>query len=96
MHELFIDHKNGEFEQLCVKLKKYPEKFYNYFLCSIQTFDYILKEIIEHVIKYSMFHDVISPKERLAITLRYVKHIFVSKKKIICIMYSSFNNIITE
>jgi hypothetical protein len=43
VHDLLTDYKNGEYFQICIKLREYPEKFKEYFRMSIHTYNYILQ-----------------------------------------------------
>lgn len=60
----------GEFRMLFREIWDQPEKFFEYFRMTPETFDYILKGIEKRIEKFSNFRECISPKHRLAVTLR--------------------------
>lgn len=61
----------GAFYTLFEKLQKDPNKFFNYFRMSEETFNYILLHIKEKIQKQNThLRMCIPPKEMLAITLR--------------------------
>lgn len=60
----------GEFYVLFEKLKKQPDKFYEYLRMSSKTFYCVLNEIKDEISKRSNFRACIPPEERLAVTLR--------------------------
>ena len=62
----------GEFHTLYKDLRKYPDRFYTYYRMSTEQFDAILAQI-EHLIykPNSKWWHSISPKEKIAICIRY-------------------------
>lgn len=70
VHEMYQQHEKGEYQKLCLPLRKYTDKFQKYFRMSITTYDYILNEIKEDITKYSNFRKCVYPSERLAVTVR--------------------------
>ncbi|XP_045766567.1 uncharacterized protein LOC123868195 isoform X2 [Maniola jurtina] len=59
----------GQFHVLYPELRKYPEKFYQYFNMTSHTFDELLNSITQYIAKNNITRDTISPEERLTITL---------------------------
>lgn len=70
VHEYNKARKDGEYFRTCLPLRDYPDKFFNYFRMSVDTFDYILEAIQDDIKKQSNFREVVSPAEKLSITLR--------------------------
>ncbi|XP_065212933.1 uncharacterized protein LOC135840368 [Planococcus citri] len=62
---------DGEYVRICLPLRKYPERFFQYYRMTISTHDFILKSIKESITKHSP-RTGISPGERLAVTIRYL------------------------
>lgn len=60
----------GEFHHLHNKLREDSDKFFEYYRMSAETFHYILDGICPSISKWSNFREVVSPEERLAVTLR--------------------------
>lgn len=60
----------GQFHVLYPELRKYPEKFYDYFNMTSLTFDKLLNSITQYIAKNNITRDTICPEERLTITLR--------------------------
>ena len=60
---------HGEYVRVCLRLRKYEDKFFKYFRMSVCTYDYILNHIEEDITKHSI-RPSISAGERLAVTLR--------------------------
>lgn len=55
----------GEYAILVKELEQYPAKYYQYFRISMDRFNYILQKIFKR-----LQGNVISPKEKLVITLK--------------------------
>ncbi|XP_026821629.1 uncharacterized protein LOC113560047 [Rhopalosiphum maidis] len=54
-------------------LKKYPEKFFDYYRMSISSFEELLEKVRLHLTKeITHFRNPISPEKRLTVTLRYL------------------------
>lgn len=71
VNQIFLKREeHGEFHHLMDDLKKDPEKFFDYFRLSLNTFTYILESVKPELTKHSNFRLVISPEERLTVTLR--------------------------
>lgn len=66
----------GQYHNLFLKQKKYPEKFFEYVRMSLSTFNYILEKVAGHLTKKwtNFIRQPIGPEERLVVTLRLVKH----------------------
>ena len=60
----------GEFHHLHGQLQEDGIKFFEYYRMSVGTFQYILNAISPSVEKWSNFREVITPEERLAVTVR--------------------------
>lgn len=60
----------GEFTHLYHDLCENENKHFEYFRMKRETFDYILAKVEGRLQKFSNFRETISPKERLALTLR--------------------------
>jgi hypothetical protein len=69
LHEFNIDLSRGEFFTTCVPMRNYPDKFKEYYRMSIETFDYILRDISKFITGESNFRMCISPEEKLTISL---------------------------
>jgi len=72
VHPLIRNRENsGKFLTLYNDLRKYPEKFFDYYRMSINSFDELLKIVREPLSKsYTQFRNPIIPEERLTVTLR--------------------------
>ncbi|CAH2010300.1 unnamed protein product [Acanthoscelides obtectus] len=62
----------GEFHHLHDDLLNDPQKFFDYYRMSLDTFQYILSAIESSIAKDSNFRETIRPVERLSVTLRYL------------------------
>ncbi|CAH2010776.1 unnamed protein product [Acanthoscelides obtectus] len=63
------------FETLYPKLRQHEKKFFNYFRMSVKSFDDLLLLIGEDLLpraNYVPREDVVSPEQKLVITLRYL------------------------
>lgn len=62
----------GQYHNLFLKLKNYPNKFFEYLRMSLSTFNYILKKVASHLTKKwtNFLHQPIQAEERLVVTLR--------------------------
>lgn len=64
--------EEGAFPTLICHLPKYPAKFFKYFRMSMDTFDELLNAIESSIVMQdTVMRSSISPRERLALTLRY-------------------------
>lgn len=63
--------KENQFHNLTVKLRAYPEKFFDYYRMSINSFDELLQLVRDRITKENTHMRLaISAEERLTITLR--------------------------
>ena len=70
---LAVREKEGDFKILFPYLVKDAKKFFNYFRMSLETFEELLAIIGPTITKQETnMRSCISPKEKLAVTLRYV------------------------
>ncbi|KAL4113001.1 hypothetical protein QTP88_016710 [Uroleucon formosanum] len=69
VHEFNKERQEGEYFRTCLPLHDYPDKFFKYFRMNVDTFNYILEAIQEDIRKQSNFREVVSPAEKLSITL---------------------------
>lgn len=68
---LKVRYLEGTYYTLFEKLSNDPNKFFNYFRMSKNTFDYILSNIINKIKKQdTQFRMCIPPEEMLAVTIR--------------------------
>jgi sensor histidine kinase YesM len=59
------------FDHFYMEIRNYPDKFFDYFRMSVQSFDELLHFIHDAIIKKdTVFLQAISTEKRLAITLR--------------------------
>lgn len=71
VNEIFRKRKEfGEFQHIWQDLRNNEEKFFSYFRMKEETFNYILNVIKDNITKYCNFRETISPRERLALTIR--------------------------
>lgn len=70
VHQFNKKRCDGEYFRTCLPLLDYPDKFYSYYRMNVDTFNYILEAICKDIRKQSNFREVVSPEERLSITLR--------------------------
>jgi len=60
-----------QFQEFYNNLKKYPEKFFDYYRMSISTFEELLEKVRTHLTKeVTKFRNPKSPEKRLTVTLR--------------------------
>jgi len=60
-----------KFQSFYGNLKKYPEKFFDYYRMSIQSFEELLEKVRLNLTKETThLRNPISPEERLTVTLR--------------------------
>lgn len=61
----------GQFDDFYKNIRRYPEKFFEYFRMSVISFDELLRRIRPHITKQkTTFRNPISAEQRLTITLR--------------------------
>lgn len=71
IHPILLDRTEyGEFHVLFEKLRQDEVKFFNYLRMSVKSFDELFTTLEDHLKHCSLFRQVISPKERLVVTLR--------------------------
>lgn len=77
VHPILLEReKYGAFQTLFTKLEEDETKFYNYFRMKKETFQLLLTAIYDKIRHEDTdMRQSISPAERLAVTLRYVKDI---------------------
>ena len=62
--------EKGEYFVLYPDLRKYEDKFFNWFRMSIKKFDYVLKMIQRRILKRNTnYREAISAEEQLVITI---------------------------
>lgn len=74
VHPLICDRENsGKFFKFYNDLRKYPEKFFDYYRMTINSFDELLQNVREQLKKNcTQLRVPITPEERLTVTLRYL------------------------
>lgn len=61
----------GQFDAFYDSIRRYPDKFFEYFRMSITSFDELLRKLRPHITKQTTpFRNPISAEQRLTITLR--------------------------
>ena len=62
--------EKGEYFVFYLDLRKYEDKFFNWFGMSIKKFDYLLKMIQRRIFKQNTnYREAISPEEQLVLTI---------------------------
>lgn len=72
VHPLIENRENSKkFLVFFNDLRKYPEKFFDYYRMSINSFDELLQKVRESISKnYTQLRNPITPEERLTVTIR--------------------------
>ena len=73
VHDILKKRKeHGAYYHLVKELNMDAERFQQYFRVTKDQFTYLEREVSPHLLKYCRTREVISPRERLALCLRYV------------------------
>lgn len=72
VHPLNVEReKTGHFKDFFENIRRYPQKFFEYYRMSISSFDELLEILRPHITKTTtVFRNPICAEERLTITLR--------------------------
>lgn len=72
VHPMNNDQENSEkFKKIFENIRRYPEKFFEYYRMSVSSFDELLENVRPHITKTTTtFRNPICAEERLTITLR--------------------------
>jgi hypothetical protein len=72
VHPLNVEReKMGHFKDFFENIRRYPQKFFEYYRMSISSFDELLEILRPHITKTTtVFRNPICAEERLTITLR--------------------------
>lgn len=81
VHPILLEReKYGAFQTLFTQLEEDETTFYNYFRMKKETFQLLLTAICDKIRHEDTdMRKFISPAERLAVTIRYVKEMFIFK-----------------
>ncbi len=75
--------QKGEFIDVVLRLRDFPECFHKYFYMTVEQFDELLILLEPHIKKQQTNNrKPISPVQRLAVCLRHVSHLHQNKQKI--------------
>jgi len=63
--------ENERFKKFYLDIRQYPQKFFEYYRMSIQSFDELLENVRPHITKkITPFRNPVSAEERLTLTIR--------------------------
>ena len=71
-----VREEKGEFIDVILRLREFPDHFQKYFRMTVNQFDELLNLLEPHIKKRcTNYRKPISPAQRLAVCLRYVSHL---------------------